>query len=183
MVLKKQTVWLLTMLSLIIVLSVYYVTSPDQSASDQMVSDQTKQADKQADVNKDKKSAIKSTITSEDKLADYRLAKADDRKKLANEYQSVISSSDGSTVEASKAYDKLEALKTLANNENLLEDMIKNKGFADALVSTNQESQSVNVYVTTDNLSSKQATTIVNLAHKYLGNDKLVSVKYDSMKG
>ncbi|TWI55954.1 SpoIIIAH-like family protein [Halalkalibacter nanhaiisediminis] len=30
MVLKKQTVWLLTMLSLIVVLSVYYVTSPEQ---------------------------------------------------------------------------------------------------------------------------------------------------------
>jgi len=29
MLLKKQTVWLLTMLSLVVVLSVYYVTSPE----------------------------------------------------------------------------------------------------------------------------------------------------------
>lgn len=28
--LKKQTVWLLTMLSLVVVLSVYYVTTPDK---------------------------------------------------------------------------------------------------------------------------------------------------------
>ena len=30
MLLKKQTVWLLTMLSLVVVLSVYYITSPEQ---------------------------------------------------------------------------------------------------------------------------------------------------------
>ena len=29
MLLKKQTVWLLTMLSLVVVLSVYYLTSPE----------------------------------------------------------------------------------------------------------------------------------------------------------
>ena len=34
MLLKKQTVWLLTMLSLVIVLSVYYITSPTQQATD-----------------------------------------------------------------------------------------------------------------------------------------------------
>ena len=31
MLLKKQTVWLLTMLSLVVVLSVYYITSPEQN--------------------------------------------------------------------------------------------------------------------------------------------------------
>lgn len=34
MMLKKQTVWLLTMLSLVVVLSVYYVTSPEGGSSD-----------------------------------------------------------------------------------------------------------------------------------------------------
>ena len=31
MLLKKQTVWLLTMLSLVVVLSVYYLTSPEST--------------------------------------------------------------------------------------------------------------------------------------------------------
>ena len=34
MLLKKQTVWLLTMLSLVVVLSVYYITSPEQKSND-----------------------------------------------------------------------------------------------------------------------------------------------------
>jgi stage III sporulation protein AH len=34
MLLKKQTVWLLTMLSLVVVLSVYYITSPEQQQNE-----------------------------------------------------------------------------------------------------------------------------------------------------
>ena len=34
MLLKKQTVWLLTMLSLVVVLSVYYITSPEQKSNE-----------------------------------------------------------------------------------------------------------------------------------------------------
>jgi stage III sporulation protein AH len=37
MMLKKQTVWLLTMLSLVVVLSVYYVTSPEGGTSDMVM--------------------------------------------------------------------------------------------------------------------------------------------------
>ncbi|MFZ3588422.1 SpoIIIAH-like family protein [Bacillus sp. DJP31] len=36
MLLKKQTVWLLTMLSLVVVLSVYYVTSPPENKGDDL---------------------------------------------------------------------------------------------------------------------------------------------------
>ena len=34
MLLKKQTVWLLTMLSLVVVLSVYYITSPESRVNE-----------------------------------------------------------------------------------------------------------------------------------------------------
>ena len=42
MMLKKQTVWLLTMLSLVVVLSVYYVTSPEGGASDTVMTGENK---------------------------------------------------------------------------------------------------------------------------------------------
>ena len=40
MLLKKQTVWLLTMLSLVVVLSVYYITSPEQQQNELAVVDE-----------------------------------------------------------------------------------------------------------------------------------------------
>jgi stage III sporulation protein AH len=43
MMLKKQTVWLLTMLSLVVVLSVYYVTSPDGGTSNIVMTEENQE--------------------------------------------------------------------------------------------------------------------------------------------
>ena len=43
MLLKKQTVWLLTMLSLVVVLSVYYLTAPEENAADMTATEQMEQ--------------------------------------------------------------------------------------------------------------------------------------------
>ena len=48
-VIKKQTVWLLTMLSLVVVLSVYYMTTPENPQSNVALVDNEKQSEKQAD--------------------------------------------------------------------------------------------------------------------------------------
>ena len=45
MLLKKQTVWLLTMLSLVVVLSVYYITSPEQQQNVLAAVDQEEEND------------------------------------------------------------------------------------------------------------------------------------------
>ena len=42
MLLKKQTVWLLTMLSLVVVLSVYYITSPEQQQNELAAVDESR---------------------------------------------------------------------------------------------------------------------------------------------
>ena len=47
MLLKKQTVWLLTMLSLVVVLSVYYITSPEQQQNELAAVDQEQEEEKE----------------------------------------------------------------------------------------------------------------------------------------
>ncbi|MTT32683.1 stage III sporulation protein AH [Terrilactibacillus sp. BCM23-1] len=173
MVLKKQTVWLLTMLSLIIVLSVYYMTSPGKPASTAL------DTSSQVDEAQNKKDVITTTAT-DDKMAEYRIKHADAQSKLEKEYQGVIDSDKSSTQAVSKAYDKLESLKTVASNEKLLEDVIKSKGYSDAVVMADGES--VQVVVATKSLSNKQANTIMKLANEYLGADKLVKVDYELTK-
>jgi stage III sporulation protein AH len=58
--LKKQTVWLLTMLSLVVVLSVYYVTSPEGGTSDMVMTEENQ---------KSSETAVDENIKSEDELA------------------------------------------------------------------------------------------------------------------
>jgi stage III sporulation protein AH len=47
MLLKKQTVWLLTMLSLVVVLSVYYITSPEQQQNELAAVDQEEEKEQE----------------------------------------------------------------------------------------------------------------------------------------
>jgi stage III sporulation protein AH len=68
MMLKKQTVWLLTMLSLVVVLSVYYVTSPEGGTSDIVMTEETK--DQEVSEN----SAEESELTGEDQPAEEQPA-------------------------------------------------------------------------------------------------------------
>lgn len=58
--LKKQTVWLLTMLSLVVVLSVYYVTSPEGGTSDMVMTEENQ---------KSSETAVDEKMKSEDELA------------------------------------------------------------------------------------------------------------------
>ena len=47
MLLKKQTVWLLTMLSLVVVLSVYYITSPEQQQNELALVDEKQEQEQE----------------------------------------------------------------------------------------------------------------------------------------
>ncbi|RYL87844.1 SpoIIIAH-like family protein [Sporolactobacillus sp. Y61] len=170
--LKKQTVWLLTMLSLIVVLSVYALTAPGQS--DDKMADSDPASTEQASTNQDK-GASAARVT-EDKLGQLQLDKADERSRAQEKYESVIASEKSSAEEVSAAYDDMQALNTLANNERVLEDVIQSKGFEDAVVTT--KGSQVQIFVMADKLTGKQANEVIRLANEYLGTGRVVSVSY-----
>ncbi|WP_085523401.1 SpoIIIAH-like family protein [Tuberibacillus sp. Marseille-P3662] len=172
MVLKKQTVWLLTMLSLIVVLSVYYVTTP--GTGEQLAADdgekQTETASKDGQSNsKD----VTSSIEADSALAELENQKVDRRNEQAQQYQNTITGSDSAT-KVSEAKANLETLKTTERQETLLEDWVVNQGFSDAVVDT--QGQNIKVYVNSKQLSKKQANSIMRKSNEYLGSEKLVKV-------
>ncbi|GEB76493.1 SpoIIIAH-like family protein [Sporolactobacillus inulinus] len=168
---KKQTVWLLTMLSLIVVLSVYALSAPGnhgQSAQSGEKAAQTSAGSKTA-----KTVAANAT---EEKLANIELTKDDERKSLENKYESVVASKNSTAKEISAAYDSMSDLKTTANNETMLEDVIESKGYDKSVVKTS--GNQVQVYVSADKLTNKQANEIIQLTNEYLGTGRVVSVTY-----
>ncbi|RYM06019.1 stage III sporulation protein AH [Sporolactobacillus sp. THM7-7] len=172
--LKKQTVWLLTMLSLIVVLSVYALTSPDESKN-QTAGDGSKAA---KEVTADGSQESTKSSAAEDKLASIEIEKVDERAELDKQYQSVIASEDSSTKDISAAYDKMEAMKELANNEKMLEDVIRSKGFGEAVVRTDAAGREVEIFVDSNKLTDQRANEMIQMANKYLGTGKVVSVRY-----
>ncbi|AQX53791.1 SpoIIIAH-like family protein [Priestia flexa] len=197
MLLKKQTVWLLTMLSLVVVLSVYYMTTPESPQSNVAVVDQQEENTNKEAVKEDAKEPAKedtkkenakstteskttvSNVESDELFTALRLELIDERSKLKEELQEVAASKNVSATEVSKAMDKIDQLSELAEKEAVIETLIKSKGYEDALVRA--DGSEVNITVKTEKHSKAKANEIIQLVKKELGQ-KEVAVEFQPTK-
>lgn len=192
MLLKKQTVWLLTMLSLVVVLSVYYITSPEQGGTDfAAVEDQEENKndakttnndveDKETISQGDQDSEIITSIADDEMFTALRLQQLDKRSKQSEELSKKVGSTDISVEERNKALDEINRIKELAEKEYLLETLIKTLDYEDVLVRADE--QEVRVTVKAEDLSRSEANEILQLVIKELGEDQLYSVEFQPKK-
>lgn len=182
MKMKRQTIWLLTMLSLVVVLSVYYVTTPDQMKTAgimNMTSNNSLDSTPSTDTNKkdDGKETTSKESTNEVFLK-QRMEQEDKRAQLQEEFQTTIDSATASAEEKSQAFTSLKELQTLTALEADVETMIKESGYKDALVRA--DSNEVNVAVKSTKKHSKAAANeIIQMARSVLG-EKLVIVTFQT---
>ncbi|GAE36338.1 SpoIIIAH-like family protein [Halalkalibacter akibai] len=202
MVLKKQTVWLLTMLSLIIVLSVYYVTSPTVPGGDEIAFVDEGEEQQESDINieellegdanevvvniseefdeADETDGMISAISTNEAFTTIRMELQASRDRMAEEFTNIRASADASAEEKVEAHERSMELQRLAQKESQLETLIVAKGFSDALVLA--EDNKVRVIVQTDELTAAQATEILNLTHTHLGANSEVTVAHQATK-
>ncbi|MBG0969850.1 SpoIIIAH-like family protein [Bacillus sp. SRB3LM] len=204
--LKKQTVWLLTMLSLVVVLSVYYVTTPDKmntaspatgekigqekQGTDKAVTNEApKETPKKENTSKettnketDKKETSKkegnvSVQSSDENFTALRMQMEDQRSEEKAKLQEVMNSSKSSATEKSKAKDNFDAITTMETKQELLETVIKSQGgYPDALVRA--DGTDIRVTVKAAKHSQKEANKIIQLVRSE-GGSKDVGVKFD----
>ena len=205
MLLKKQTVWLLTMLSLVVVLSVYYITSPEAPQDNMaLVQEEQKKEDKGAEGEKqpaeqpteqkedvkgaeanakeesaqaEKDSAIISSVESDELFTALRLEIEDERNKLREGLQDIVASADVTAQEKSKAMDKMQELADVAAKEAVIETLIKSKGYEDALVRADGGEVRITIK-SKEQHSRTQANEIIQLVRGELGS-KYVAVEFE----
>ncbi|MFK2824326.1 SpoIIIAH-like family protein [Bacillus sp. B190/17] len=184
MLLKKQTVWLLTMLSLVVVLSVYYITSPEQlspeTASPAEEGDVTVEMTEAKNAAGDKQTAIITESAGDEAFDMLRLEMQDDRNKMKEELTAKVASADVSAEDKNSAYEEMERLTELATKENVLETLIKSKGYSDALVRADGES--IRITVKSNEHSAAAANEIIRLAKDELGKHQPVAVEFQPVK-
>ncbi|MFG6121342.1 MULTISPECIES: SpoIIIAH-like family protein [Thalassobacillus] len=176
---KKQTVWLLTMLSLMIVLSVYYMTAPegDEMAfiNDEEWSQNESGDDMAADANNDEGTII-SQMSAEEMFAAIRMQKQDARDKQHEQLSDIVASSDYSADEKNDALQEMQQLQELQTKESILETTIQaNAQYDDVLVRV--EEDVINVTVKANELSKKETNNIIKMAVDEFG-EKPVRVKF-----
>ncbi len=179
MLLKKQTVWLLTMLSLVIVLSVYYITSPTQQVTD-MAAEQNEGGKKAADNKETSANGDVEVVTDSagnEVFEAMRMEVEDQRAQLREELEAKVGDPELSAEEKSAAYEQMENLRELAMTESVLETTIKTIGYDDALVRANGDS--IRITVKTDKEHTKaNANEIIRLVMSEVGNVKPVAVEF-----
>jgi len=171
--LKKQTVWLLTMLSLMIVLSVYYMMSDKENIAykEQDTEQTVKEAEEDIvidDINEVNSSELFTTIRME--LEDERNIKKDRLKEI-------VASSNATTNEINEALNEMDEMEKIATKESILQEIIlkTNENYEDVLVRA--EENKVHVHVITDNLPKDEAVKIMQMVRDELG-EMIVDVNF-----
>ncbi|WP_051387307.1 SpoIIIAH-like family protein, partial [Peribacillus psychrosaccharolyticus] len=186
-VIKKQTVWLLTMLSLVVVLSVYYLTSPEQQGTNMAVTEQEQEKEKDQAVEKAKESGSSEekaqvTISSgDDEFAAMRIAIDEERSKQSEKYDAEMGKGDMSSEDINKAYDAIEQISEARISEEILETTIVSSLDLEAAL-VRIEGSDVNVLVKADELSKEAANEIVQLVDSEVKNAQNVVVEHQPKK-
>jgi stage III sporulation protein AH len=187
MLLKKQTVWLLTMLSLVVVLSVYYITTPEQKSNDLAAVEEkaneetagTKESSAEETASEDGETVI-SGVSSDEMFETLRMQMEDERSRMEEELTNVMASTDLSAEERNEAKEKIDQLRDVAQKEILLETVIKAMDYEDVLVRADGEK--VRITIKSKEHSPTAANEIIQMVKGEIPQLQVASVEFEPGK-
>lgn len=173
---KRRTVWLLTLLSLAAVISVYYVFEPNRNVDLATIfTDDTLQETTLTGVSEEE---ITTTSSESYLFEDMRMEVSSERDQLRTQLTDKIASDDVTAEEKSAAYNEMNQLIKLESSESMLEMLIQSLGYSDAFVRINDDKAQVTVL--SDEVSTSQVNEIVFTVLSENENINDVQVKYTS---
>ncbi|RPF55662.1 SpoIIIAH-like family protein [Aquisalibacillus elongatus] len=172
MVLKKQTVWLITMLSLLIVLSVYYMTAPDDMAvvdqDDEQQDENNGEENGEGGTESEGTNVDVSGMTVDELFTTTRLEQDETRSQQIEQWEDVIASANASSEEKNEAKEQINEILTVSQKEAVLENTIRyDKDYRDVLVQKDEDD--VRITVITDELSKTEANELMQMARDEFG--------------
>lgn len=164
---NKQKLWFLTLFSLILVLSVYYITMPSELLT----------ANKNTSNTESESSSVVS-VTETDILTMLQVEKDDERAALAAEYNEILTSKDTSTEEKNNAYNGLKEIDQIKSKEEALEKKLKEKLKLDSFIKI--DSTSVSVTIKKKDHDYSLANNVMRTISEEFENKMYVSVKFEN---
>ncbi|WP_335870648.1 SpoIIIAH-like family protein [Bacillus sp. 2205SS5-2] len=185
MLLKKQTVWLLTMLSLVVVLSVYYVMSPTDTPNMAAVDTEGEETavteESPSDAVAESDVEIVSEITDDPVFTALRMDIVEERDEMIGDLMAIVASADASTSDKNTAYGEMQKIRELNTQEKTLEFMIKSNGYEDVFVRTVDGKVKVTVKAGGTEPTRKEANNIIRMVRDELGTLQNVAVEFQPL--
>ena len=166
---NKQGMWFLTLTSLALVLSVYYITMPNEL----LLSNNGNIVNKE---NVATQVDAKTNISSSDVIASMRVNLDEERNLLVNELQGKLSDSNLTVDEKNEIYEDLRYLSELSSKESMLEAKIKNEFKLESFIKIKDDTISV-VIKSNEHDKSLALNIMKSIAEEF--NDKMyISVSF-----
>ena len=162
---NKQNLWFLTLLSLILVLGVYYITMPN---------DLLEKVNSVIDEKNEK--AVVEEVSEENVLTAMRVNKEDERNAEISVLKEQLTKEDLSTVEKNNLFEQLKYLNEVQGKEESLEKRIKKELELDCFIKT--ENNNITTVCISDKHDKELANKIMRLIQNDYKNKMNISVKF-----
>ncbi len=161
---KKQSVWALTLFSLILVLSVYYITLPSEIET--VKKDKTKTTIKESNDN--------SVITT------LKVENEEEKNKKTKELQEILNKEDATKEEKNNAYEELKVINVIKGQEEEISLKIKDKYKLDNFVKITDDQ--VKVVLVKKDHNAKLANEIMEFVQSNFDKKMYISIKFETVK-
>ncbi len=161
---NKKNLWFLTLFSLVLVLSVYYITMPNELlvSNNGDTSDDTTSIDVNiTDAN------IVETLKHEDNNATLE---------EINKLKKTISDVESTTEDRNKAFDEIKLLNQISSKEELLEEKVKNAHNLDSFIKI--DGDQIRVVIDADEHTSTLANDIMRTVQSNFDTKQYISIQF-----
>lgn len=164
---NKKNLWFLTLFSLVLVLSVYYVTMP----SELLITNNGKVTNSDNDKNNDKVNVSESDI-----ITSLRVASDTQTLQEMDVLKQVLTDADVSVEEKNSAFEELKLLNQLKGKEEKLEDLIKSTYNIPSFVKIDDDQ--IRIVVESNDESASLANSIMKTIQNEFSDKMYISVKF-----
>ena len=158
---NKQSILLLTLFSLILVLSIYYITMPEEFSNV---------------ASKTIKESSKKVIKENEVISTLKVEKEEEREKQIKELQTILTKDDATSEEKNNAYEELKNINMLKGKEEELSKTIKKEYKIDNFVQIKDDQ--VRIVLIKKEHDIKLANEIMNMVQQNFNDKVYITVKF-----
>ena len=162
---NKQSLWFLTLLTLVLVLGVYYVTMPSELLKSKNVLES---------VNKE----IEVNVSESDRLVALRVERDEKLETTMKELQTILTSSTSTTDEKNSAFEELKLLNLTKGKEEELENILLEQYKIKAFVEISGDQ--IKVVVNSSEHNATLANNIMRTIQKEYDKKMYITVKFEN---
>ena len=163
---NKQGLWFLTLFSLILVLSAYYITMPNEVFKNEEIKEETSKEEKTAEVNSQNISYIETLKVELDS----------ERTEILDTLQEVLNDKNKTSEEKNRAYEEMKKINDNKAVEEAITKKIKDEYSLNSYVK--QEDSKIEVVVEGEEHDVKLANRIMRTVQSEFDEPKSISVKF-----